>query len=208
MNRGHRQARACWRPWPAEAIRADPLGYLAQDRAAQRWLADQLEAVADALPLVASRAGAAADAAQLRRLVAQSQPVEEAALFALIETHANGEGACLRQIALARREAATVAGIALELADDLDMLARDGGVAQAEALGFRLRACFDALRRRLDWVEAAILPHAVALLTPPRAAALGERLAAMVEGQPARARAGFAVIDGQRSSRAPVLRPW
>lgn len=198
MGIGRVAARICRRPWPLEAIRLDPLGYLAEDRANQRALADQMEMLADALPMAASRAGAATAGARLQRLVAQSLPAEEAALLAPVETLAADDETTLRQIALARREAATIAGLALELTDDLESLAREGSAAEAEALGYRLRACFEALRRRLDWIEAAILPQARLLLTPPLTAAVGERLAEMARARPMRLRAGLAVLEGRR----------
>lgn len=191
----------CRRPWATEAIRADPLGFLADDRASQRALADLLEEIADALPKAAGGSAALVAAARLRRLVSQSQPAEERSLYALVERLAPPGAGARQAVALARREAAVAAGLALELADELESLARQGVAAAPEALGFMLRACFEALRRRLDWVEAAILPQARAYLDPERVAALGEALADCVGRLPLRDRAGLGVVSGARRGR-------
>ena len=192
------RASACRQPWSAEAIRADPLGFLAEERAAQRALADLLEEIADALPQAAGGAAALVAAARLRRLVAQSQPAEESSLYALVERLAPPGAGARQAVALARREAAVAAGLAIELADELEALARRGVAGSPEALGYMLRACFEALRRRLDWVEAAILPQARAYLDPERIEALGEALAACVGRVPLRYRAGLGVVSGAR----------
>jgi hypothetical protein len=191
-------ALACRRPWGAEAIRADPLGFLAEDRAAQRALADLLEEIADALPAAAGGSAPLVAGARLRRLVAQSQPAEERALYAVVERLAPAGAGARQAVAIARREAALTAGLALELADELDALARAGKARAPEALGFMLRACFEALRRRLDWVEAAILPQARAYLDAERVEALGEALAETVGRLPLRDRAGLGVLNGSR----------
>ena len=199
MSLSGKRAKLCRRPWPPEAIRADPLGFMAEDRAAQRALADLLEEIADALPTTANRSAAALAAARLRRLAAQAQPAEETALFALIEAHAPVEVGARHVVAIARREGALLAGLAIELADALDGLAREGRSGEAEALGYMLRACFDAIRRRLDWMEAVILPQARALLTPLETRDLGDHLAAIAARQSLRVRSGLAVIDGDRA---------
>ncbi len=191
-------ALACRRPWGAEAIRADPLGFLAEDRAAQRALAALLEDIADALPRAANGSASLVAAARLRRLVAQSQPAEERALYAVVERLAPPGAGARQAVAIARREAALAAGLALELADELDMLARRGAALAPEALGFMLRACFEALRRRLEWVEAAILPQARAYLDVERVEALGDALAEAVTRLPLRDRAGLGVLNGAR----------
>jgi len=201
MSLGEKRAKLCRRPWSPEAIRADPLGFMAEDRAAQRALADLLEEIADALPTVTNRSAAALAAARLRRLAAQPPAPEEAALFALIEAHAPAEAGARHVVAIARREGALLGGVKIELAEALDALARDGRAAEAEALGYMLRACFDGIRRRLDWMEAVILPQARALLTPLETRDLGDCLAAIAARQPLRTRAGLAVIDGERAAR-------
>lgn len=196
MSLGEKRAGLCRRPWSPEAIRADPLGFMAEDRAAQRALADLLEEIADALPTVTNRSAAALAAARLRRLAVQPQAAEEAALFALIETHAPAEAGARHVVAIARRESALLAGQKIELAEALDVLSREGRAAEAEALGYMLRACFEGIRRRIDWMEAVILPQARALLTPLETRDLGDHLAAIAARQPTRARSGLAVIDG------------
>lgn len=192
------RARLCRRPWSPEAIRSDPFGFMAEDRAAQRALADLLEDLADALPAAASRPAAALASARLRRLAAQSPSAEEVALFSALEAHATA-GAARQVIAIARREGALLAGLAIELAEALDTLARDGAAHESEALGYMMRACFEGMRRRIDWIEAVILPQARALLTPVETRDLGDYFASTASRLAPHARSGLAVIDGDRA---------
>ncbi len=200
MRRKGERAGLCRRPWSPDAIRSDPLGFMAEDRAAQRALADLLEDLADALPAAVSRPAAALAAARLRRLAAQAPSPEETALFMLIETHAPADAAARQVVAIARREGALLAGLAIELAEALDALAHRGAAPESEALGYMMRACFDGMRRRLDWLEAVILPQARAALTPMETRDLGEHLAAIAARQSLRVRCGLAVIDGARAA--------
>lgn len=137
-----------------------PLVPLAYDHKAQRSLADLLEAVADSLPDEVNRGSAALAAGLLRERTAGRGVREELALFALMEPRALPDSPLRRAIALARRENIECDGRAIELAEELDALAETGRARNPDALGFMLRAFFDGLRRHLDWVEIAIVPHA------------------------------------------------
>jgi hemerythrin-like domain-containing protein len=187
------------RPPHPEAMREDPIGYLEYDHAAQRALADLLETIADGLPWEVNRAGAAFAASLLRRSAARHAALEDEALFPLLEARARDE-VTRAAIAIARREHGDAAGRAIELAEELDVLAARGAARNAESLGFMLRAFFDGHRRHLDWVEAAILPQARRVFGPEDLAELGERLADLAEGDRLRDWAGLAVIDGARAS--------
>ena len=185
------------RPPDDAAVRADPFVLLDYDHKAQRGLADLLERIADSLPDEVSRAEAALAARQLRTLHARHAEIEDKCVFPLLESRCDGE-VTRRAIAIARREHDDAEGRAIELAEALDALVETGRAANAEGLGFMLRAFFDGLRRHLDWVDAAILPQARAKLSERDRALLAERLVAMTGAASERA-AGFAVIDGARA---------
>lgn len=185
-------------PWGSEAIRRDPLGYLAAEREGAEALAALLERIADALPQIARPSALLVAAARLRRYVLHIVPIEDAALLGPLATCASHGAAAARMVEIVRRKGALLAGHAVELADLLESLAPEGAAREAEALGFTLRACFDALRRRTEWVEAAVLPQIAPLLTEADRAALGDRLAQAVAGESLGARAGLVVLQGAR----------
>jgi hypothetical protein len=191
-----RPVRAFRRPPTPEAIRADPLGYLAADQRAQRALADMLEDLADALPDGVTRAAAARAAALLRGPARRDAALEERALFPVIETSAGGDATARRMIALAVREHRETAGRAIELAEELDELARTGRARNPESLGFMLRAFFEGARRHVDWVEAAILAPARRAMTGPDLAELGVRLARLAASADLPEWTPLVVIDG------------
>jgi hemerythrin-like domain-containing protein len=189
-----------FRPTPTpEAIRADPLGYLAEDHRAQRALADLLEELADALPDGVTRAGAARAAAMLRGPARRDAALEEQALFPVIEARADGDATARRMIALAVREHGEAAGRAIELAEELDEIARLGFPRNPESLGLMLRAFFEGARRHLDWVDAAIVSPARRALAPPDLADLGARLARLAASPDLPAWTPLAVIEGGAS---------
>lgn len=192
--------------WSSEAIRTAPLDYLAAERAGVRALATSLEWIADALPRVPRPATLIVAASGLRRCALRLLPIEDEALIAPVEADAP-EGGLPRRIAgLVRAKGTELAGQALELADILEARAHGGAEAEAEALGFMLRECFDALRRRAEWIEAAILPQIEGQLDAAALAELGERLARAADAETLHERAGFAVLDGTRASEPPDMR--
>lgn len=177
-------------------MRGDPFGYYDYDNRAQRALADLLEGIADSLPDEINRASAALAAGLLRTAVAHHDAIEEQGLFPLIEARAPIGAPLRRAVAIARREHGETIGRAIELAEELDALARTGCARNAESLGFMLRAFFDGLRRHMDWAEATIYPQARDLLTRDDLATLGVRLAAICAREAPRERGAFAVIEG------------
>ena len=181
-----------------EMMREDPLAYLEYDHKAQRVLADLLESVADSLPDAVNQASAALAASLLRDSVVRRSPLEEAALFPLLEAHVPDGSPLHRAVLLARREQRECAGRAIELAEELDLLAANGRARNADALGFMLRAFFDGLRRHLDWIDIAILPHAHDALTAPDIRALGEQFARLRDPSQQGSWVGLAVIAGER----------
>jgi hemerythrin-like domain-containing protein len=160
-------------------MRDDPLAYLEYDHKAQRALADLLETVADSLPDKVNQASASLAASLLRDSQQRRSALEEEGLFPLIERRA-ADGAPLRRaILLARRDYRDCAGRAIELAEELDSLAETGQAANAEALGFMLRAFFEGLRRHLDWVDVTILSQVREALSAEDVAELGAQFVSM-----------------------------
>lgn len=161
----------------AQAARHDPLGWLAHDRAGQRGLADLLERVADGLPDAPDRLAARLAATLLRSGFRESAAAGELALLAAVE---RGRPCAAAAAAVARRDHAARCGEAVELAEALDLLAAPGSPQNPEALGLMLRAFFDGLRRRLDWIEATLAP-AAERLDAREITRLGVRLGALAE---------------------------
>ena len=181
-------------------MRDDPLAYLEYDHRAQRALADLLESVADSLPDAVNQASAALAASLLRDSVVRRSTLEEAALFPLIEAQVPDDSPIHRAVVLARREQRDCAGRAIELAEELDLLAARGRSRNPDALGFMLRAYFDGLRRHLDWIDVAILPHAREVLSAVDIGQLGEQFARLRDTAHRGSWVGLAVIEGQRGA--------
>jgi hemerythrin-like domain-containing protein len=180
----------------AGMMRDDPLAYLEYDHKAQRALADLLESVADSLPDAVNQASAALAASLLRDSVVRRSTLEEAALFPLIEAQVPDGSPVRRAVVLARREQRDCAGRAIELAEELDLLASQGRSRNPDALGFMLRAYFDGLRRHLDWIDVAILPHAREALSAIDIGRLGEQFAQLRDAAHRGSWVGLAVIQG------------
>lgn len=181
-----------------DTARTDPLAYLEYDHKAQRALADLLEAVADSLPDAVNQASAALAASLLRDSVVRRTALEEQALFPLVEARTIDGSPIRRAIGLARREQRDCSGRAIELAEELDDLAAAGRARNPDALGFMLRAFFDALRRHLDWVDVAILPQARETLSAVDMDQLGETFRSLRETARMGDWMGLAVIRGDR----------
>ncbi|MFN3614841.1 MAG: hypothetical protein ACK4WC_09820 [Rubrimonas sp.] len=125
--------------------------------------------IADALPRVLRRSAMLVAAARLRRYALTALPLEDAALLGPLLDAADADDPAARVAAILRRKGAEAAGRAIELADALEAVASRPAAPEAEALGFMLRECFDAIERRAELIEAAILPAARASRNrPPR----------------------------------------
>lgn len=185
------------RRWSAGAIRRDPFGFAAFAADEHRALADLLERIADDLPHAAPAAALTA-AARLRRAAGVAAD-RDALLLAALEDRAPLGCAARAAATLARRDLAQACGGALELAEALDEFARKGPRGGGDALGYLLRACFEAIRRRQDWMEGVLLPEARERLTPEAAAALGARWAESAVAEGPLARSGFGVVEGARA---------
>jgi hypothetical protein len=183
-------ARTTRRAPPRAPRRKGPMDALGRERAAAMALARLLERIADALPRVLRRSAMLVAAARLRRYALTVLPMEDAALLAPILQGAGTDGAgtdgagmggagmggagmggagmggaepdgaAARVAQILRRKSGMAAGQALELAEALEAVAHRPAAPEAEALGFMLRECFDAIARRDELVEAAILPAA------------------------------------------------
>lgn len=175
----------------------DPFGYLEYDHKAQRGVADLLEAIADSLPDGVRPATATLAASLLRDSVQRRVALEEEAFVPLIDRRFGPGSTQERALELARRDRQETVGRAIELAEELDILAIQGEVTNPDALGFMLRAYFDGLRRHLDWVEVAILNDLRVSVSPDDLAALGAQLLALRESARIARWSGLTlVVDG------------
>lgn len=145
-------------PWSGPATVRNLTTPLARERAGALRLARLLERIADALPRVLRRSAMIVAAARLRRYALTTLPLEDAALLAPVLEDRDPDCPAARVAAILRRKGALAAGQAIELADALEAVAQRPAAPEAEALGFMLRECFDAIARRDELVEAAILP--------------------------------------------------
>jgi hypothetical protein len=112
-------------------------------------LCDDLEAIADSLPLHINRFSCLSVASQLLPALRQSHRYEEQVLFPAFE---RGAGANLRSRQSVQRlkaEHICDEGAAEEITEALMWVGRGGDIANPEALGFMLRAFFDAVRRHI-----------------------------------------------------------
>lgn len=199
MTQPARTAGPMRRPWEAEAIRTDPLGYLAAERAGAEALAAALERIADELPCIARPAALVTAAARLRRFARILVPMEDACLLDLLEARCGLASPIGAMVGIVRRKGAVLASRSIEVADLLEENARTSAVREAESLGFMLRECFESLRQRAEWLEIAILPETEARLDEACRHALGERLAAAAGAENLGSRAGFVVLAGSRT---------
>jgi hypothetical protein len=191
--------------WPAEAIRAAPLDYLAAERGGLRALASLLERIADTLPRPSRPSALLVAAARLRRCALKLLPLEDKSLIAPIEAAADQNAPARRIAEMVRRKGAMLSGHALELADILETMAERGSVPEAEALGYMLRECFEELRRRAELMEAAILPEVEERFDAETLRVLGESLAAAADCERLSERSGLVVIDGSRKTRRALV---
>lgn len=115
-------------------------------------LCQRLEAIADSLPDGLDRHACMAIAAELLPAMRQAQDYEEHRLFPVVLAAGVG-GALLQRL---RTQHVEDEASAEELTEALLGLGRGSPVANAEALGFMLRAFFEALRRHIAFEDNAL----------------------------------------------------
>lgn len=163
--------------------RADPLTVIEEDHALHLELCDVLECLADGLPDNADPALARVAVAFLRNGFPAHLRIEERVLSQLVERHADKAGHLLPVVEHLKAEHATDECAALDVADQLQVLAEHGRVANAEMLGYMLRGFFEAQRRHIWWERSVLLPLARQALSPED---LGELQAWIIaSGRPA-----------------------
>lgn len=131
-------------------------------------LCGEMEGIADSLPFGIERLRCLRVANELVPHVRRAHRLEEEELFPAFEQSAGTEGrATVRRLWAEHvhdeNSADTLTEILLEIG-------HGGGVVNAEALGYMLRAFFDAVRRHIAFEQEHILAH-----SPPLMAALGRR---------------------------------
>jgi iron-sulfur cluster repair protein YtfE (RIC family) len=120
-------------------------------------LCDELEAIADSLPLNVDRLRCLNVASQLLPALRQSHRNEEEVLFPAFE-----RGGTDVQIGLSvqrlKAEHIYDEGAAEQITDALMWIGRGGDIANPEALGFMLRAFFDTVRRHIAFEREHVFP--------------------------------------------------
>ncbi len=121
-------------------------------------LCDALEHLADTLPSALDRLLCLQLASELVPLLRQSHLHEEQVVFPIFET--DGANATARANSIRRLKAEHVEDecSAQDLTDELLVIGHGGTVANPEALGFMLRAFFEALRRHIAFEREYVLP--------------------------------------------------
>jgi hypothetical protein len=141
------------RPAPCEGIQ--------HRHAAKLVLCDALERIADALPGPVDRHLCLTVAARLVPLVRDAQRYEEEAVFPLFAID-DQRIASVRRLEAEHVEDETLAG---DLTESLLSIGHGARIENSEALGFMLRAFFEALRRHIAFERE----HVVPLFRQPRA---------------------------------------
>lgn len=153
-------------PAPPICDRADPLAVIEEDHGLHLELCDVLECIADSLPNGADPGLVRVAVAFLRNGFPAHLRIEEHVLFQLVERHAAKAGHLRPVIEHLKAEHSADECAAVEIADELQVLAQHGRVANAEMLGYMLRGFFEAQRRHIWWEGSVLLPLARAALTP------------------------------------------
>jgi hemerythrin-like domain-containing protein len=145
---------------------SDPLAVIEEDHALHLELCDILEYLADNLPDCSDPALARIATAFLRRGFPIHLRREEHVLSRLLERHGAKVGYLRPVVQHLKAEHAADERAALEIADELQVLAEQGRVANADMLGYMLRGFFEAQRRHVWWEGSVLLPRAREVLTP------------------------------------------
>lgn len=121
-------------------------------------LCDELEAIADSLPLYVDRFTCLNVASQLLPALRQSHRYEEQVLFPAFERGEESNVQIRRSVQRLRAEHIYDEGAAEEITDALMWIGRGGDIANPEALGFMLRAFFDTVRRHIAFEREHLFP--------------------------------------------------
>lgn len=173
-----------WRDMPS-AFRTDgdggvrdPIVVLECEHAALLALCDVLEQIADALPSRVNRVQARRAATQLSVGLPAHMRFEEDDLFPLLRARAYLGSPISSILLLLEQEHEADEGYALEIAEELEILADAGEPRNAEMLGYMLRGFFVSQRRHIQWENVVLLPAAREILRPEDLAGLQQRLGA------------------------------
>lgn len=132
----------------------------AHDRKLQ--LCDALESLADTLPFQVDRMTCLTIAATLVPLLRESHRYEEEIVFPAFASSGDGE-ARARSISRLKSEHVEDECSAQDLTDALLAIGHGSDIENPEALGFMLRALFEALRRHIAFEREHVLPVVAAL---------------------------------------------
>ncbi len=142
-----------------------PCTGIEERHAAKLGLCDTLEAIADSLPGGVDRHLCLVMAATLLPTLREAHAYEEQAIFPAFARREDRAGSVRRLCA----EHVEDESLAEELTETLLHIGHGGEVANPEALGFMLRALFDAMRRHIAFEREHVVPIARRSLKLPGA---------------------------------------
>ncbi|MGI9384012.1 MAG: hemerythrin domain-containing protein [Methyloligellaceae bacterium] len=179
----------------------DPIALIEAEHACLLQLCDVLEQIADQLPNRVSRTEAYFAAAHLKHGLLAHTNFEEQELFPLLRQRAFFEYPIRSILCQLEQEHEADESYAIEIAEELQIVATRGQARNGEMLGYMLRGFFISQRRHIQWENALLLPLARELLQPQDLARLSRRLAARAVQRPRAPREA-----GQYPSPAPSER--
>ncbi|MCR5858159.1 hemerythrin domain-containing protein [Mesorhizobium sp. J428] len=139
---------------PDQAMPCEDVSHLHDEKLA---LCDALEAIADSLPGQVDRFECLRVGAILAPAIRRSHAIEESRIFPVFETASAAPG---RASSVARLKAEHLADecAAADVSEELLRVGHGGEIGNPEALGFMLRALFEAMRRHVAFEREHIMP--------------------------------------------------
>lgn len=139
---------------------SDPVGLIEQDHYWQIVLCEALEHIADTLPNNFDPDLLHLTSEALKVVISEHNLMEEQALFPLLAKRVPAEIRFFDMAAQLSSEHETDQALALELAEQLEIIVSGSPRQNAEMLGYMLRSFFVSLRRHISWENQTILPLA------------------------------------------------
>lgn len=140
-----------------------PCAGIEERHAIKLALCDVLEAIADSLPARVDRHRCLVTAAALLPALREAHAYEEQAIFPVFARREDRAKTVRRLCA----EHVEDESLAEELTETLLHVGRGGEIANPEALGFMLRALFDAMRRHIAFEREHVMPIATRAFRSP-----------------------------------------
>jgi hemerythrin-like domain-containing protein len=149
---------------PGIGHRPDPIGFLEAAHVDQLQICDLLEEIADSLPQRVDRLKCFIAAGRLRLSVRLHQMDEDVGLFPILRERAELGGPLLASLDRLEAEHIEDEGLADDVIEGLEKLARGVSPTSVDGVAYMLRAFFDAHRRHIRFENEWVLPVARVML--------------------------------------------